>query len=208
MYSCLIEPHYLPSLAYFRLISDYDRIYIDVQSKFVKQTYRNRCKILLSNKVGQLVIPIKHNTLGGGLIDVKIDYSEHWKQVHWKSIKSAYGKTPFFEHYAPFFERIYFKEAESLVEFIIEQLELCFKFLGWNKEIVLVNSLEGLDKIPNLKNQVHSKQSKFDFTSGFYHQAFGTEFISNLSLIDLLFNIGPESAEFIKNTVLSTSAKR
>jgi len=198
--SCIIEPHYLPSLAYFHLVNGTDVIYLDVESKFVKQTYRNRCRVLLSNKIGQLVIPIKHNSLGRTLADVKIDYTENWHAVHWKTIKSAYGKTPFFEHYAPFFEQAYLNPPVYLIDFVVNQLKLCFKLLGWKKEIVLANTLSDLNVDESFKNQIHSKKSKFEFTSNSYHQAFGDVFSGNLSVIDLLFNIGPEASDFIRKS--------
>ena len=199
---CFIEPHYLPSLAYFKLISDFDKVYIDVQSKFIKQTFRNRCKILMSNKVGQLIIPVKHNSLGSGLANVSIDYSENWNDIHWKSIKSAYGKTPYFEFYAPYFEKIYDNPPEKFIDFIMSHLGLCFKFLGWEKEIVLSDSQEN-EGVSVFRNLLHSKKSQFDFNSSVYHQAFGEEFIPNLSLIDLLFNVGPESSEVIRKSMFA-----
>ena len=199
---CFIEPHYLPSLAYFKAISQYDIIGIDIGSKFIKQTYRNRCRVLLSNKIGQLVIPIRNNSLGGSLSDVKIDYSEKWNHVHWKTIQSAYGKTPFFEHYRPYFEIIYTNPPVFLVEFILEHLKLCFKLLGWNKQIVLIKESDDKEEMVDLKNIVHSKKSKFRFYSKVYYQAFGEDFIENLSIIDTLFNVGPESSELVMTSEL------
>ena len=203
MRKCLIEPHYLPSMAFYKLISEYDEVVIDVESKFVKQTYRNRCKVLFSNKVGQLVIPISHSTLGTTINDVEIDYSEKWNKVHWKSIESAYGKTPFFEHYSPYYERLFQAPSGNLVTFLVKLLKLNMKMLGWSQSVVL--SAEAVDKegCEDLRNKVHSKKSKFEYQSNKYHQAFGDAYVSNLSIIDTLFNVGNETAGIIKSSELS-----
>ncbi len=208
MSACLIEPHYLPSMAYFKLIEEYDTVYLDLQSKFIKQTYRNRCLVLLSNKIGQLVIPIQHRTLGGTLAEVKIDYAENWSAVHWKTIKSAYGKSPYFEHYAPYFERVYANPPEYLVDFLLSQMKLCFKFLGWKKELILVKDTKELPTVVHLKNKVHSKKSKFEFSSETYHQSFGETFVSNLSLVDLVFNLGPEATGIIRASELCVNDEK
>lgn len=202
MSSCSIEPHYLPSLAYFKLLSEFDTIVFDVESKFVKQSYRNRCRVLLSNKIGQLIVPVQHKTLGATLQEVKVDYSEPWNKIHWKSIESAYGKTPFFEHYAPFFERLYVSPPEYLTDFVMGHMKLCFKFLGWKKELLLSTNFSNSIENKELKNLVHSKKSQFSYSSPAYHQAFGEEFMSNLSVLDALFNIGPETGELIRSSRL------
>ena len=202
MSSCIVEPHYLPSLAYFKLLSNFDTIVFDLEGKFIKQTYRNRCLVLLSNKVGQLIVPIQHKTLGSTFREVKIDYSENWNKIHWKSIESAYGKTPFFEHYAPFFEELYINPPEYLFEFLLGHMKLCFKFLGWKKELLLnVDSLLDINHV-DLKNLVHSKKSEFTYSSDIYHQAFGEGFLGNLSVVDALFNIGPEAGQLIKSSTI------
>jgi hypothetical protein len=136
---------------------------------------------------------------------VKIDYSENWSHVHWKSIESAYGKTPFFEHYRPYFEKNYDNPPEFLVDFVINNLKLCFKCLGWKKEIVLINTMGELGGFKDIKNLVQPKRKGFKFNSAMYHQAFGKGFVQDLSIIDALFNVGPECSELINSSELSIS---
>ena len=198
MKSCTIVPNYLPNLSYFCLLLQYDSWQIDEDFPFQKQSYRNRCEILLSNKVEKLVVPIRKLKGTDLMKDVIIDYKEDWRKKHWRGIQSAYGKTPFFEYYAPFFEKTFQKEHLRLIDLNSELLNVVLKCLNLKPRFTADEGTESLSRL------VVGKKFVLEFNGPSYEQPFGAVFHPNLSIIDLLFNIGPESLSFLKGYQIST----
>ena len=97
----LLSTAYLPPAFYFRLIRDAETVFIEGEENYIKQTYRNRCRILSTGGVLNLTVPV---TKGGKLKikvkDIRIDWSKRWQQVHLGAITSAYGRSPFFMYYS------------------------------------------------------------------------------------------------------------
>ena len=204
--SVLIELHYLPSLEYFASMYDAKELILEANETYQKQTNRNRCNILSSNKVDTLVIPV----LGGRNIpikDVKIDYSQRWSNVHWRAISSAYGRSPFFEYYADYFQEIYEKKHETLFSLNLGLLTLCLKCLQIDLEIKFTENYS-----KELKNNQNDIRSHLLPQTGFfdrlyyrpipYPQIFGKDFVANLSIIDLLFCEGPNARVILKQSRL------
>ena len=107
-----IDLQYLPCLEYFTCLMSYDSVLLDVEERYVKQTYRNRCTVLTANKVDTLTVPVKSEN-HGLTKDVRIDYSQDWVRRHLGCLQAAYGKSPFFEYYAPEFTAVFQKKYES-----------------------------------------------------------------------------------------------
>ena len=107
--SLLIELHYFPCVSYFKLLSAYEKVFLEAEEHFIKQTYRNRTYILTSNKIDRLSIPIIHEDKKKPIRLLSIDYKLKWQLRHWRAIQSAYAKAPFFEYYADFFEKEIFR---------------------------------------------------------------------------------------------------
>lgn len=160
-----------------------------VNEKYSKQSWRNRCAIYGANGPIQLSIPIVRNS--GKKIwinDAKIDYATPWQQIHWRSIKSAYGKTPFFEFFADKIEVLYQDKTENLAEFLAQTNSIVYDILG--KTMPQLETI-GIDleiqKILDLKankNKIYEDES--------YYQAFSDRhgFIPNLSVLDWFFHCG------------------
>ncbi|MBX9851431.1 MAG: WbqC family protein [Cytophagaceae bacterium] len=199
----LIESHYLPNLEYFFHILQNDHILIESCENFQKQTYRNRCHILTANKVDILSVPVIN--LGRKVLikEVEIDYSQKWLNVHWGAIKSGYGKAPFFEYYAEFFHDILYKKHRFLFDLNIELMTLCLKLLRVDKKIGFTSFYEKKpeNKI-DLRSQISPKKdnSPYIITWTPYTQLFGSNFVPDLSIIDLLFCEGTNAGEILKRS--------
>lgn len=203
--SVLIELHYLPSLEFFSCIQSFSVVIIESNENFVKQSYRNRCYILGANKTEMLVVPVIDGNKKVLIKDSKIDYSQRWHINHWRTISGAYGKSPFYEFYADYFQSIYDKKHTYLLDLNLEMLTMCLKLLRVNKTIRQseVYEKEANSTVFDARNLINPKKvsddSQFYFPSP-YQQNFGNEFVPNLSIIDLLFCRGNQASEILKKS--------
>lgn len=191
-------------MAYFALLLRYPKIGIEQQENYQKGSYRNRCHLAGPNGLLRLSIPL----VGGKnrqqpIQEVRMGKEENWPIHHWRSIQSAYGKTPFFEHYAPDLYPLFQQAPDLLFDWnkqlllqIIEALDLPVS-LEWSAEYQKEVAEDTLD----LRNTI---QPKADI-SPYYHsppypQAFLEKhgFLPNLSILDLLFCMGPQSVEILE----------
>lgn len=200
----VIEPQYLPSIAYFCALRKAEKIDLEIFEYYEKQSYRNRCYINTSQGKMLLSVPVKH--LGKQIFkDVRIDYSENWVDVHWRSIASAYGKAPFFEYFAESFQKILYLKPVFLLDLNINLMTNCLKILGWQK--VWFFSEKYVNLSPDwvdLRSAIHPKKTDKikDFYKPYpYWQVFGNKFEENLSVIDLIFCEGKQSSAIIEKSI-------
>ena len=199
----LIEPHYLPCLEYFCAILSFDKLVLEKQEHYVKQSYRNRCQINTAQGPSTMVVPLtaKHGKIP--FKDIRIDYTGKWQNNHWRSIQSAYAKAPFFEHYAQELERILRRDFVFIFDLNQEVLSFCLSSLGLPVELSATETYqkEGVPQICDLRSQITSKKPYWDrpyYRPKPYYQVFGNAFASNLSLVDLLFCEGPHALPILK----------
>lgn len=203
--SILIELHYLPCIEYFCQFLQYDEIYIEKHEIYTKQSYRNRCRIRGSNKIENLIVPIKHRGKQK-ITDIEIDYDQKWLGVHQRAIMSAYGKAAFYEHFGEEFLTILRKRYRWLFELNYELLSLCLKLLKLECQIKFTDRFENLHKNDqiDLRGEIHPKKrgtGMTNFTSFPYTQVFGSNFVENLSIIDLLFCYGNMSKGVLTKSI-------
>ena len=199
----LLSTTYFGPVQWYQKLYRYEEVEIEQWESFQKQSYRNRCLIATTQGVQALTVPVERNsplsTLDSQLIkDVRISDHGNWRHLHWNALVSAYGESPFFEYYQddirPFFE----KRWEYLFDF---------------NEVIREKMCELLDIQPKVNYSLEFKQSTVnknidyregtqpkhpmtdpDFEPKSYYQVYQQKhgFLANLSVLDLLFNMGPE----------------
>jgi hypothetical protein len=200
--SALVELQYLPSLEYFCALQQFDTIELEGCEHYVKQSYRNRCYINTAQGVEMLIVPLtaKH---GKTLIkDVRIDHSKKWQNNHWRTIESAYRKAPYFEYYFDDLRTILYRNHDFLFDLNLELLSFCLKSIRFDTTLSASVSYE---KVPpphifDLRSLINPKKPASErnlYKPVSYYQVFGSGFVENLSLIDLLFCEGPRAASLI-----------
>ncbi|WP_262485478.1 WbqC family protein [Dyadobacter crusticola] len=193
-----LELQYLPCLEYFTCILQHEQVLIDIEERYVKQTFRNRCSVLTTNKIDVLTVPVKGYEAASPTKDILIDYNQEWIRRHLGCLKAAYGKSPFYEFYASELIHIYGKKPKFLVDLNYELLTICLRLVGIKKEIryILSGEQDSENGIFNAISLINSKKNQNSFiyyTPEPYYQTFGNGFVGNLSIIDLIFNMGPEA---------------
>lgn len=203
----LIELQYLPPLAYFVLLNREEQVLLDAHEHYVKQTYRNRAYIKGPHQVEKLTVPVQGGNKKIATGEILIDYRQKWVQQHWRALQAAYGKAPFYEHYAPYFQQVYAREPARLWELNWDLLTLCLKLLHIDKTITFTDAyLESTNPlILDCRSAINPKTN--DVVTNIYrpvayNQIFGKDFVDNLSIVDLLFCEGPAAG-----LILQESAK-
>lgn len=202
MNTILLPAFYMPPISWFAAYLQADDVLIEQWEHFPKQTYRNRADILGANGKLSLIIPIQHNGKKH-LKDIEISYTEDWQKNHWRSIKSAYQSSPYFEFYEDQLERIFHKEENSLLALNISSIEIFMKILKQEKAYDLNKEYFKNPDQQDFRDKFSSKQpSKWQMDE--YYQVFSDKlgFIKDLSILDLVCNKGPESYTYLKNIKL------
>jgi len=182
-------------------------VIIEQHDSYQKQTYRNRCDIYGANGRLSLVIPVKHEK-GIRLMtkDVRIDYDTDWRRLHWKGIESAYRSSPYFEYYCDFFEPYYRKKFVFLIDLCLRLNDEVLKILHIPGKPELTNEFIFPGRRPDiiyLRTIISPKLdigSDKEFKAIEYSQVFRNVhgFIPNLSILDLIFNMGPECGTVLR----------
>jgi hypothetical protein len=194
----IIESQYLPPIAYFSVLLKQPTILIEQHENYQKRSYRNRCHIATANGILRLSIPLekgKNNQMT--IKDVKVYNADNWQLQHWRAIKSAYGKSPYFEFYAdellPYFEKKY----DFLLDWNMDLLQFIVDVLNLPVDIQLTDSYYSTNEaILDYRNNITPKMpTNTTFQGVYYGQVFEDKhgFIPNLSILDLLFCKGPEA---------------
>lgn len=201
----LLQPTYFSPIIQYVVIATSTKVIFEVEDNFQKQTYRNRCYIYSAVGKHLLNVPIQHNKgVKQKTKDVKIDYKDDWHKLHFKTLKTAYSSSPYFEFYIdellPVFEKqfTYLLDLNLLThEIIMDALQLEVPFIkttAYEKET-------GYLDVRNLANVKSTFPTNFERYMQVFHQNHG--FISNLSILDLLFMEGPNSLNYLESQALN-----
>jgi len=195
----LLSTAYLPPVEYFSIIKSASEIYIEHEENYIKQTYRNRCRILTDKGIMTLSVPALKGPGPKTLIkDVLIDYSKRWQQVHLRAIKASYSRSPFFQFYFEMFEAVIMKNKKYLFDLNSELLNICLDILRQEKEIRLTDCFDPDENRDYDFRYRISPGTKSGSKEKPYLQVFGNNiFQTGLSIIDLIFNTGPESSYYL-----------
>lgn len=188
-----------------------DEIVLEAKENYQKGSYRNRFRI--SNSYGEydLSVPLKKGKNEKQSIKLtQISYTENWELKHWRAIKAAYGRSPFFEHYEDLIEPIFYKNHRYLFDLNFEICEVLKGILGIN--VKFSESKEYLPPSENLsydlRNIIHPKphraKNDYDFMPVAYGQVFESKhgFLENMSVLDLIFCCGPESRLVLRDSII------
>jgi hypothetical protein len=194
----------LAPIQYYSKLITYNTIIIEHQEHFVKQSYRSRCNIYSPNGLQTLSIPLVKGNHRQTVKEMKISYDYDWRKLHWRSLESAYRRSPFFEYFEddfrPFYEDKKFdylidlNEATQQVILSLLKIKPNYTFTeDYKSNYIGADDYRGIlsPKEPLIKDK--------DYHVKPYSQVFETKFgfIENLSILDVLFNQGSRAKEFI-----------
>lgn len=192
----ILSTAYLPPVSYFGAMLEENEIWLEACENYVKQSYRNRCRIATANGIETLSIPVESNSGKKNQIrDVRISSHGNWQQIHWKALTSAYMNSPFFEYYQDDFLPFYEKKWTFLWDYNLELLTLILHLLDISTQINITEKYENTHLVfRDLRENIHPKKESL-FHVEPYYQVFENKFgfLQDLSIVDLLFNMGNES---------------
>jgi hypothetical protein len=196
----LVSTSYLPPVIYFSLISDAEEVLIEKEENYIKQTYRNRCYILSANGPHILSIPVLLGSFHKTAVkDIRIDYSKRWQQVHLRAIIAAYKSSPYFEFYFDRIEQIISINHSFLLDLNMELILLIINILKINLQVSYTTSFEPAAENPHDLRYALTPKKNIHYKNREYLQVFQSEngFVPGLSIADLIFNIGPDSYQYL-----------
>lgn len=200
MRTAILQTTYFGPVQWYQKLKRYDHCLIEQHDSYQKQTYRNRCVIATANGLQALTVPVEVSGEKQEVRDVRISDHNQWRRIHWNALQSAYSESPFFEYYAddirPFFEKKY----DYLIDFNEAIRQTVCGLIDIHPEVEYTT--EYVRQHPNdYRDIIHAKhpQPDSDFEPRPYWQVFSHKhgFLPNLSILDLLFCMGPESIFYL-----------
>ena len=185
---------YLPSIEYISLFLKAEDASIELFETYQKQSCRTRTNVMTANGIQTLTIPvIKTNGNHTLTKDIEISYKESWQQIHLRCLESAYRKSAYFDYYFPYFEKIYKQKFNTLVELNEFCLKTILKIMKVKKDYSYTTDFEKIVDENDYRISLSKGTNKIEMKP--YYQVFADRhgFIPNLSIVDLLFNEGPNS---------------
>lgn len=197
----LLSSLYLAPVEYYAALFRAEKVLLEVNDHYQKQSYRNRCHIGGANGMLPLSIPVeKPPTVKGSMKDIRIADHGNWQHLHWQAIVSAYGSTPYFQYYEDDFRPFYEKKTVFLHDFNEQLRRLVCRLIGIETEVSYTGFYvrQPAEQFADLREAIHPKRTS-NYQSATYYQVFADKqgFINNLSIIDLLFNMGNESLLYL-----------
>lgn len=221
--SVLLSTAYLAPISYYACLMHAPQVFVEQHEHYHKQTYRNRCRIVAANGVMDLSIPVV-TCNNQDIRKVEIDYSKSWQRQHWLSLEAAYRSTPFFEYYEddlkPFYQQ---QDIKYLFEFNARLQQVICDLIDLHPQTILTQDfvtpeaaglcssdacldLREAAVALDLREAIHPKKNlpqMLHYHSHKYTQVFEQQlgFMADMSIVDLLFNMGPESILLLRDSM-------
>ncbi len=208
----LADLHYFPPVSFFYASYAETNVVFSEYDAYRKMSFANRCLIAGANNIIGLSIPLE----GGrqqkaSMKEIRVSPAEPWQKQHWRSLMSAYNRSPFFDHYSGDLEKLYHTKQLFLLDWNRTCMEWIKTKTGWPPAIHFPGSgssgdpageerlPEGRAILEDWRNRMRPK-NYLSFPAPVYHQVFADTrgFQANLSVLDLLFNMGPQCAEILR----------
>lgn len=192
------ETQYFPPIEFFLHLWQHKKVCLEVHENYTKQTLRNRCYVLGANKLERLTVPVINGNLAKkqAITGIKLDDSQNWRIIHWRTIRSAYGKAPFFMYYEDLIKDSILLPCDTLFELNERIIKTVVKILSMQCEISYTEKYQKNYELPivDMRNKVTTLG---ELALKPYSQVFGNEFVSNLSILDLIFCRGNMAVQYL-----------
>ena len=207
MSTALLQTTYFGPIQWYQKLYRYDQTLIEQHDSYQKQTYRNRCVIATANGLQALTVPVEHDTLNIKneilkVKDLRISDHNNWRRIHWNALQSAYNESPFFDYYADDIRLFFEKKYEFLVDFNEAIRQTVCNLLDIHPQVSYTTDFSrqpsDIDDYREVINAKHPQPDE-DFQPRRYWQVFEGKhgFQANLSILDLLFNMGNEAVFYL-----------
>ena len=196
----LIHPTYFPSISHYVAMAKADSITLEMEDNFQKQTNRNRMYIYSANGLQLLNIPVKHLKNNHQMSkDIQLETEFDWQKQHFKSLEAAYRSSPFFEFFEDLIMPVFEKDYKFLMDVNLDTMNIISKCIGIKTKFLQTEEFHKETDLLDFRNLAAGKKDQTEVTP--YTQVFGEKygFINNLSVLDLLFNEGRYSIEYLKS---------
>jgi hypothetical protein len=194
---------YFGPISYYAELVKYDEIFIEAAENYQKQTHRSRQYIYGANGKLMLNIPVKHGKSKKRLLykQSKIENDFNWQTLHFRSLEAAYRTSPYFEFYEPDIEPLFQKSYTNLFDFNYECFKEVLALIGVDIKVECTTKYHAqYENVYDKRYLVEAKKTE-PVSQKSYHQVFEDKFgfIENLSILDLIFNLGPESLSYLNS---------
>jgi hypothetical protein len=207
MSTALLQTTYFGPIQWYQKLCRYDQTLIEQYDSYQKQTYRNRCVIATANGLQALTVPVEHDTLNIKneilkVKDLRISDHNNWRRIHWNALQSAYNESPFFDYYADDIRLFFEKKYDFLVDFNEAIRQTVCNLLDIHPQVSYTTDFSrqpsDIDDYREVINAKHPQPDE-DFQPRRYWQVFEGKhgFQANLSILDLLFNMGNEAVFYL-----------
>ncbi len=205
---CILPLSYWGSIQYFSKFLLHDVLALELHEHFPKKTYRNRCELYGANGLQTLNIPIAKTTGKTQIKDIKIAYHTPWQKEHVRTLTAAYASSPYYEYYVDDILPLYENKAVFLKDLNENILKVCLAWLDLPENWHYTNSFELNPEAQDYRSRIHPKKETYlqdaTFKAPKYMQGFEQRngFLPNLSILDLIFNTGPEALSLLESSLI------